>query len=1045
MNGGMEVGDGSDRLPADLAWALGDAAEEADTCEAVELVDEQVGGESAEAEAAMEEVCERAEEVDETAGDAAEVEDAIAEDGELPVCHGTAEAPAEVDLPAGAGLWAEVEGSADDLLGGAQEEDAPGDEGILPPGIVHRIPEVSEEDPFPALTQYFAAPHTLKSDRWRPRFNRYFDASNANAECSDDGHLTRWAARVLCVICLDMSHQMRDCPHRRCGLCFQTGHGAMECPQFNEVEGVQAGVEQCKLDALRSLGGTEAPAEGTHATQAEGGQAASDAMAEGGAGDASFGSGGAAGEATSAADSVAGGGSDSIASDGVGSSLAAQPQVRCAACGACGVGHVNCSSPPRYDFLNEAIAEVADETPQAAFFATDDVVATFGRWTRPVEAETWATPSVLALPGGRNPGSVPISTSLESALLRFLNAGAGSEGPWREALASAPASSLRAAARRLGRMRALVPGLGQGCVPEVTSLGWWMSQLPVPPQVACALLHGALWGVLLPIAVLVVLLESVPPDLVLSDGTTPPRNSGHFALIAAYFRWREGRQTGFARRFWADFFWEAVDQRVIAICKHTQQALGYDGDDAAFEEMDGELMDVRRNDGRPWTLASALGGTEASPRWARFCAALAAAFPPQLRGKRGGWVVCTDAGEGSPRLETVVSSGHALIFGPRVPELLTSRPLQVQVDGIRGTLCGGEGAFEEALAIRQRFSERVEQAIDSTSGAEGPMAPVMDEPDIAMALEYLRGSSGDLAPAAQGGAELARDIWDELGDSIFDVLGRAHEDGAKGKVGAAALASKLKGNSLPSKPLSEPEPNACAPLAAPQLQSPHAGQRVSDDKMDDEVEEGEEHQDGSNLGRWALALAGLALFEVLKNRSIEAEDYDLSAQLQSGESSLTTSAAECRERAVADGTADRASALDRLARRKRKAVEDEDFDLAARIKRREVSLSTQPEPPKSGELERLLLEKAEAVAAEQYDRAAAVRKRQCTLEAAWGSFEASAFSRAASLAADGQGRSRVLQAVVETNHEAGLAGSVDDCVWDKVHQELRVKAKVQSR
>lgn len=826
------------------------------------------------------------------------------------------------------------------------------------------IAVAEEQDPFPYLSQYYGRGALLRNGGRHLRAGRYFAAHGGAGECSDDGHVTRWAARKLCAFCLELSHQMRDCPWARCSSCFQTGHGGRECPNYAEKGSLDENLAEQQQAALAALGG-----------------------------------------------SVAATGEEAAAAEGASTQKEGAAAVRCVACAASSAGHANCAALPAVQNLH------ADATAAAAaaerFFIAEAASTPFARWAQRADAvpASGMTAGAGMAAARANAGAVCDGTTLEGAVLRLLGEASGAEGQWRERLLAAPVAAVEAAAHRLGRMRALLPGVKHGCAPQLTALGWWLSQLAVPPQAACMLLHGALWGVLLPVAVLVVLLESAPPDLALSDGSTPPRKSGHFALVAAYFRWREGRETGISRRFGSDFFWEAVDQRVTLACKHTQHVLGYDGDDAAFEEMDGELMDVRRNDGRPWTLASAVGGSEASARWARFCAALASACPPQPSGRRGEWVVRTEAGDGTPSLETVVSSPHAVIFVPEEPVTLRSSPLEVGVDGIRGTLYGGEGALEEAVALRQRLSERMERALDIAAASEtiSSAAATMDEADITQVLHFLRSSAGQLLPAGGDCGLASKRAKDDVEMGLLELLGlRAPITACTTGIGATA----------PSQQGRQDE-GAEAKMAA----------GVEETLKDVEA-----------LRPWAVALAAAALLRVLKRRAVAAEDYELASRLKVCEAAAAVATAEGRDRATTLCGEDRAAALERIAKRKRKAVDDEDYSLAASLKRQEVEIAAQPMLPAAGEMETLAAEKAEAVAAEDFERAAALRQRLLELEAACRGVESAATSRAARLAAEAATRAEVLLAVAGFGAQGLACVATDEAMWTEVRVDVGAAA-----
>lgn len=186
--------------------------------------------------------------------------------------------------------------------------------------------------------------------------------------------------------------------------------------------------------------------------------------------------------------------------------------------------------------------------------------------------------------------------------------------------------------------------------------GIWLAkcstEMPdLPPAAARALFFGAMWGCLVPLAALVALLLplSVKPQKNLRNmwrsrlrkGFRTSNWSGHFILVASYLKWKESQakllvedipahnsgqndqmdggnmeaaddlptveeteetatssQTVVPRTKDAagDAFWEAVDEKVMALCEFARSNLGYHGHD--LSDADGGHM--------PWTVTSLL-------------------------------------------------------------------------------------------------------------------------------------------------------------------------------------------------------------------------------------------------------------------------------------------------------------------------------------------------------------------------------------------------------------------------------------------------------
>lgn len=839
---------------------------------------------------------------------------------------------------------------------------------------------------------------------------RYFE----NGQCSDDGHPVRGTPR--CAICFATSHWMRDCPDSRCAMCFLTGHMAYECSHS---------LERAELEDVMIAGFNEA--------------------------------------------------------------LDAEALVRCIVCCKTGVGHKNCAPPPELPVEQEELveepfpAQAHDEESEASddeddddLMLLDEIGSPFACWSEPMpgsidtgfglhDADAASAPAV-DLNDNADVQTNHLCNALGSKILRLLAEALATnstsshlyEDKWRKRLTCTRLAALARAARDLWTIGAIMPASSRSVAPTLTALGSWLAPLPLPPSIASALLHGALWGVLLPMAVIAVLLESAPPDMALSDGVESPRRSDHYALATSYFRWREGRQTDASRRLGSDLFWETVDQRVVAVLKHAQQALGYDGDDAAFEEMDGELMDVRRRDGRPWTVASALGG-ETSDRWARLRAAFSAAFPPQSASSSlpsrfangGGWVARTSLGDGTSRLDTAVGSPHALLFAAGELRPVGGIPFEVEVARVRGTLCGGEGASEEAQALRSEYRERVAQALEG--GEEGRIIlTTMDTGFVRQVLHYLQDSAGEILAVSQspesskaqsrgiskdaGAACNLEDLEEggnvgDLEDTVLEFLSRHVDEVSDHAQLARACASSDRIEQVANGRIQhEPASGVCR-WGEWRVTSADPGGGDSPAPSDDEVLDASvEHQE------WLASLAYSALLQCLKSRAVRSEDYCLAANLKVHEAKVKESLTAARSRALAVWPKQRERTMQALDSRKRKAVEEEDYHLAAKLKRRQQSLEAEPGPPGNvDELEQVCAEKSAAVAAEDFDRAAMLRARQSALEAEWERFDSVVAEQAACWAVDGARRSAL------TGSRPEWASAAGDAEWAEAAVQLRAE------
>eukprot|EP00435_Cladocopium_sp_Y103_P071553 s165_g37.t2 len=248
---------------------------------------------------------------------------------------------------------------------------------------------------------------------------------------------------------------------------------------------------------------------------------------------------------------------------------------------------------------------------------------------------------------------VPVAPDLQlliPKLLRFLG-----DATTAGTVADAASNTLVAASRRLWRLGALEPQ-GYGLPPKLTPLGIWLAKcstdMPdLPPAAMRALFSGALWGCLVPLAALVALLLplNVKPKKSLRNmwrsrlrkGFRTSNWSGHFVLVASYLKWKESQaedapnhnseqndqldgedgepedslQTAEETEEAADAtppqsegvsppnknavrdgFWEAVDEKVVALCEFVRTNLGYNGHDVS-DANEGNI---------PWTVTSLL-------------------------------------------------------------------------------------------------------------------------------------------------------------------------------------------------------------------------------------------------------------------------------------------------------------------------------------------------------------------------------------------------------------------------------------------------------
>eukprot|EP00929_Paragymnodinium_shiwhaense_P046068 TRINITY_DN23481_c0_g1_i1.p1 TRINITY_DN23481_c0_g1~~TRINITY_DN23481_c0_g1_i1.p1 ORF type:complete len:1218 (-),score=320.31 TRINITY_DN23481_c0_g1_i1:56-3709(-) len=873
-----------------------------------------------------------------------------------------------------------------------------------------------------------AQPALVIGGQKRRRILRYYSAGAMRLEkngYTDDGHPlpVRKGAKPECEICRDTDHAMGECPMSRCHQCFQTygfrvGH---KCPAELDAEDELQEVVEASRQELNEE------------------------------------------------DIVPEEDEDMLPEEKPPAPLPSK-QWRCMKCGV--LGHVNCGDAPVGGWFEEDDEEAVRGMIGANAGASDAIAAPYDTWAEAVSLDQAGSTMML-----------------QGAVLRLLMDGKTQldEIRVRAKFEQATPDDISDAVRKLHEIRTLIPAIPRRSraadTPTLSALGWWLAPLQLPPYAAHALLQGALWGVLLPMVVLVVLMETeLAQALADKDFQLLGRKSAHYELAASYFRWREGRPSGWSGFFASDAFWEVIDRRVLAACKHAQQAMSYDGDDAAFEEMDGELMDVRRRDGRPWTLASAFG-TESSSRWARFTSALSAAYPPQLSAD-GQWL-CTTVAEG--RLgcpSTVVSGAHAVLYS--AGELRSKGSRVVEANGIPGTLVGGDGALDEAQVLREELQEKVSHALDGGDA----VVHVMDEGLQARCLEFLQTPASEFVTApgvvrVSGPEEksVAIDVAD-----ILRILERNEEAGAIAPAGGLMPPAPVEHTApvslAPASPpaaapfvdvpaIASPSPEPLMPLlpTVPTPKTSHfshpkhdasslllmmARQALATGDGDAAAGSGavapvgatiapsaapamppvaspampalpsanvpaEASEDDSWLESWAHAAARLALVAACKKQAIADEDYDRAASLKGEAATCEEHVSAARNSVFAYSGQRHKEELDRIAVEKKKAVENEDFPLAAKLKKQEQALLAEPAFPPPGELERLNAEKKAAVAAEDYASAAEIRAQQQAVEASFQRLEQ---------------RVKVLAAEWALAQSSGASGK-DAEAWQKAAEALR--------
>ncbi|CAE7563910.1 unnamed protein product [Symbiodinium necroappetens] len=553
-------------------------------------------------------------------------------------------------------------------------------------------------------------------------------------------------------------------------------------------------------------------------------------------------------------------------------------------------------------------------------------------------------------------------TLLTGELLSFLHADKSNGSSFVERMQVQADAAVLSASRRLWQLGALEPGELYGQV-QLTVLGTWMatalSKPPseLPSELPPALFFGSAWKCLVPVAAAIVLLQPLPGGLTPNKDLrklwqkvrkTPPSGSqtcwsGHFVMVAAYLKWKEWKAQDKERHRKGDVVWEALDARVMAMCRYAKVALGYCGDDVAAALDGEEHMPQGTSRRRAWTVQAMLG--DGDGRRECVLAALCAALVPR---PGDGWRLRGEAIDGfEVEVESTVSSAHACIFGASAPQRVSDK--EVEFGGAQCRLKPGlEGSLAEVHEIRSQLSSQTEAMLHSLGDQEvhGRQKPDFGFSDdlISATLAFLSSPRGDFLYRPEESAVMSEGAAEEVGLGVLTLLGRAEAGSLCGQDQPVpkrhGYKDALSGRMVPAKPLLWQGSAARSGDVKEEL--PEAKERperpTNDAKERPEVSEEREER---CLEDWATSLVQAALLAALKRRSAAAERFDVAAMLKQRELGAEAAAAAGRTRALRLLSAPKLAAVEQLNERKRKAVELEDYELAGSLKREALTLEAE--------------------------------------------------------------------------------------------------------
>lgn len=417
------------------------------------------------------------------------------------------------------------------------------------------------------------------------------------------------------------------------------------------------------------------------------------------------------------------------------------------------------------------------------------VVHLFPRW-KMTELKRWPTPQIL-------------STSLEEVVLQSLALGLGD--PF-EVLAKSPSapseSSIAHALWLLQEMSLIHPHYICDKVSEefLMPLGRWVATIPVHPMAGKALVYGCLFGALLPVAAAIAFLNLKDPfskpwpgeevrggkNVLAGDSF-----SDHYAAAVAYLDWRAKVAVGEGDIFVEEHnlsreTLDMADQLVRSLMISMVNDYGYDGIDAAFiHDADSGSWDSRAvfEDPNVWLFTKAALSGAYAPFFARCnggrfesdCneelhahgSSVNARYRPMRNpyapgGVPGDWVVYTDSmklGKVNIMESTVISGNHVLLFSRALrPTGSKQAPGQVEFDGWRGTLSGGDAAITALQKARHWLSHSLRKAQDRK------LAAVLDHATLERIKAALRDPRFTMT-SVSGSRELC--IGDKEASTIF--------------------------------------------------------------------------------------------------------------------------------------------------------------------------------------------------------------------------------------------------------------------------------------
>ncbi|CAE7462890.1 unnamed protein product [Symbiodinium pilosum] len=298
---------------------------------------------------------------------------------------------------------------------------------------------------------------------------------------------------------------------------------------------------------------------------------------------------------------------------------------------------------------------------------------------------------------------------------------------------------------------------------------------------------------------------------------------------------------------------------------------------------------------------------------------------------------------------------------------------------------GLESSLDEVYEIRKQLSDQADALLDKVASRDESAGPDSDfgftDEVILRALNFLGSPKGDFLVGMEECVAGSDGAAEEVGLGILTLLGRTDAASVCGGHDGQATAVQKSGG------YKDALSGRMVPTARPWLRvalgRDDAGVKEEDKTKEPQevkakVETTPEPEPDSKRERevqvvqlseerciedWATGMVQAALLAVLKRRAAAAEAFDVAARLKARELGAQAVTSAGRERALQLLAASKLASVEQLHVRKRKAVELEDYELAGSIKREVAVLEAEIQAANTDEMLGRVREQAVRIAA----------------------------------------------------------------------------------